>query len=589
MSPFSWLLISDLHLKATRDTWDQNVVLREMVRDIERQVSSHPKIEFLVVSGDLAHAGNKDEYQLVENFLDALIRVVGLDRTKVFIVPGNHDIARPTQKLSFLGAREVFDSSESVAEFLSNKRERISLMRRLSAYRAFERKYTSGQSREFTEDRLAYIATVSCGDLPISIVGLNSAIACGDDSDKEKIVIGDRPVIDIVEKIRAADTRLVIGVVHHPYDWLRDFDRRNFELRFLPQCDILHRGHLHEPIVSVIPTSDSTNCLVVAAGASYSWRQFKNSYSIVSLDVASCECSSTTFEYNNQSGEFLSRDPITHNVNLRGDLPGNSFDLLSEIEKLDSVTKSFAPYLAALIDGLVTDIPVRIDGRLFIASPELSMKIPGDSLAALSSKFLNIRNCLLAFPKSTTLEERIVHNCDLIREYAAMISALAAENAGFRAELAGRVDQASLLCGKSTKSHVSQFILTLEQLVSDADWDLLEDYATRGVPVDDREKRVALRARANALAHFDDPEKKKEACELANDLVHDPGAEIEDFELAFFVHQAAEDTGRAAELLVEGLNRLGSLSEGLVQAGYRLALATGDANLRRKLDEAKSR
>ena len=70
MNGFSWLLISDLHLKSDYTTWNQSVVLRDMVRDIERRTQDHPSIKFIVVCGDLAHGGKPEQYNLVEAVLD---------------------------------------------------------------------------------------------------------------------------------------------------------------------------------------------------------------------------------------------------------------------------------------------------------------------------------------------------------------------------------------------------------------------------------------------------------------------------------------------------------------------------------------
>ncbi|OOZ37914.1 metallophosphoesterase family protein [Solemya elarraichensis gill symbiont] len=74
--------------------WSQNVVLRDMVRDIEKRKVDLHNISFVIVSGDLAYGGKPKQYQLVETFLDDLIQVFDLSRSDVSMVPGNHDIDR---------------------------------------------------------------------------------------------------------------------------------------------------------------------------------------------------------------------------------------------------------------------------------------------------------------------------------------------------------------------------------------------------------------------------------------------------------------------------------------------------------------
>ncbi|HUT92704.1 MAG TPA: metallophosphoesterase [Thermoguttaceae bacterium] len=343
MSEFSWLLISDLHLKSNCETWSQSVVLRDMVRDIQSRTPNHPTIKFIVVSGDLAHGGKREEYNLVESFLDDLVSAVQLTRSDVFIVPGNHDIDRDIQELTFHGSRSEFTSANNVERFLSRPHERASLLSRLRAFNEFESRFSAGVEREFTQDRLAYISRRLVDGLPLGIVGLNSALACGNDDDNRNIVVGDRPIVDIVERIRESDIRLVVGVVHHPPVWLREFDQRTLERRFLPICDILHRGHLHEPDVQPIVTSAETNCLVVSAGASYVWRQFANSYSIVSLNVAEANCNVINYEYDSHSGAFSVAHSHTHAVRLSGDVPGDVADLTAAIRPLCEPTERLAP------------------------------------------------------------------------------------------------------------------------------------------------------------------------------------------------------------------------------------------------------
>jgi len=218
-----------------------------MVRDIEQKRKGFANINFVIVSGDLAHGGKPAQYILVENFLDDLIAMLGLGRNDVFIVPGNHDIDREIGALTFHGTRAEFHNAENVEKYLSNAEERTTLLKRLTGFSEFEQRYSEGISRTVTQDGLAYFVHRLVGDIPIGIVGLNSALACGDDQDKRMVVVGDRPLVDICEIIRGADVRLVIGVLHHPPSWLREFDQRTFNDRFLPMCDVIHRGHLHEP------------------------------------------------------------------------------------------------------------------------------------------------------------------------------------------------------------------------------------------------------------------------------------------------------------------------------------------------------
>lgn len=587
MNGFSWLLISDLHLKSDYTTWNQSVVLRDMVRDIERRTQDHPSIKFIVVCGDLAHGGKPEQYNLVEAFLDDLISAIQLNRSDVFIVPGNHDIDRNIQDLTFHGSRSQFTSANNVERFLSNPDERASLLRRLRAFTDFESRFCAGMEREITQDRLAYISRRLVDGLPLGIVGLNSAVACGNDDDERNIIVGDRPIIDIVEKIRESDVRVVIGVLHHPAVWLRDFDQRTLERRFLPLCDILHRGHLHEPEVQPIATSPETNCLVISAGASYGRRQFANSYSIVSLNVAAANCKITNYEYDSHSGAFSVAESQIHPIRLRGDIPGGAADLTAAIRPLCKPAELLAPYLAAIINNRVSDVPLHLNDDIIFGASEM-LEFGEPTFLELTRNFLNVRNSLLAFPNETPLQDRIVANADPIIRYATQLDALAEHNAKFRVEIRARIEQAATLCGVTSKGQPNNFVATLDQFAAEEQWLELEGIARRYQEnVDPHVRRIATARLALALAHSDDPEIRRESRTIADNLIGQADATEADYELGFAINRNHGHSERASQLFFQAVETFGTLSNSFIRAAYAFAAASGNADMRKRLDALK--
>ena len=135
---FSWLLVSDIHLRKTYDTWAQSVVLKDLVSSVTERFGGGNGPSFMIVSGDLAFSGQPDEYQLVGPFLDALAAPLKLNRRLVFPVSGNHDANRKAQTTCFAGARHILTSPQKVDEFLCDDEERTTLLKRLSGYQAFE-------------------------------------------------------------------------------------------------------------------------------------------------------------------------------------------------------------------------------------------------------------------------------------------------------------------------------------------------------------------------------------------------------------------------------------------------------------------
>lgn len=103
--PFSILHISDLH-RSPRDPISNAELISALISDRERYLHETPRIaapQAIVVSGDIIHGvplGTDDhevklaaQYAVAEEFLDELVRrFVAGDRSRLIMVPGNHDV-----------------------------------------------------------------------------------------------------------------------------------------------------------------------------------------------------------------------------------------------------------------------------------------------------------------------------------------------------------------------------------------------------------------------------------------------------------------------------------------------------------------
>ena len=97
---YSILHISDLH-KGENNDFDH--LFASLCNDADSYDQDIPKPEFIVVCGDLAEGANGEDaeekivkqYQEVESFLDKLVRhFLNGDKSRIIIVPGNHDLYR---------------------------------------------------------------------------------------------------------------------------------------------------------------------------------------------------------------------------------------------------------------------------------------------------------------------------------------------------------------------------------------------------------------------------------------------------------------------------------------------------------------
>jgi len=126
--PFSILHISDLH-RSPGDPISNDELISALIGDRDRYMHEDPAITApgaIVVSGDIIQGvplGTEDfaakveeQYAVAEEFLDHLVRrFLGGDRSKIIIVPGNHDVDRNTARSAFecVGEEDICPSYAS--------------------------------------------------------------------------------------------------------------------------------------------------------------------------------------------------------------------------------------------------------------------------------------------------------------------------------------------------------------------------------------------------------------------------------------------------------------------------------------------
>lgn len=92
------LHLSDIHLGTVSDA---RKYLTQLKTDLIKNLNIN-KLEYLVISGDIASFSNKEEYEVAVEMIDKLIKQFKLDSNRVIIVPGNHDLNWELSKKAYL-------------------------------------------------------------------------------------------------------------------------------------------------------------------------------------------------------------------------------------------------------------------------------------------------------------------------------------------------------------------------------------------------------------------------------------------------------------------------------------------------------
>lgn len=296
MTRLTWLHLSDWHQKG-RD-FDRTVVRDALINDIHQRQDIDPslkQVDFVIFSGDLAYQGQTQEFEEArKQLLDPVLESVGLTPDRLFMVPGNHDLDR-THVYEMLPQelQKPFDSDALVQKWLDGDSKRSRVLEPFKHYKNFVANYTNQNSPDY-----ASIVRLDVAGKKIAFLGLNSAWMCGRNKDSDGEVNDDRHVLVGEPQIHAAlqniaDADVKIAVLHHPLEWLAEFDRARVKSRLFDECHFILHGHEHLPKVEINNGTDG-QYVIIPAGASYDRRvashpRYTNSYNWVSLDFAAGE------------------------------------------------------------------------------------------------------------------------------------------------------------------------------------------------------------------------------------------------------------------------------------------------------------
>lgn len=87
------LQISDIHWQCMDEELDKFCNFRKaFLRDIaDYKKQKDVKFDCMLVCGDIAFSGDKEQYDKAAEFLIDTCKIIGCEKSKVYIVPGNHD------------------------------------------------------------------------------------------------------------------------------------------------------------------------------------------------------------------------------------------------------------------------------------------------------------------------------------------------------------------------------------------------------------------------------------------------------------------------------------------------------------------
>lgn len=86
------LLLSDIHFLSLYEEMDSHATVRKaFMKDLSDYKKEYGIIDHILVCGDIANKGDKNEYDAAHSFFKDLCIAAGCNQEEIYIVPGNHD------------------------------------------------------------------------------------------------------------------------------------------------------------------------------------------------------------------------------------------------------------------------------------------------------------------------------------------------------------------------------------------------------------------------------------------------------------------------------------------------------------------
>jgi diguanylate cyclase (GGDEF)-like protein len=315
--PLRVLHISDLHERAAFDgmpvtrqatlDWDvreRGSVLGEKFHEALREATGG-SVDLVCLTGDVADWGHPNEYEAATVWLRMLLNTVGIKPRRLFVVPGNHDVQRTVHTQAWRGIRKWYAQTRNgtaLGRWLASvgsvplgikDKWRAQISERTRAFWQWAHSFGCAQIRsEFMP--LGYRYTFSADtwpdvDVPVHVIGLDSAWLCGSDDDQGRIVVTEEQVqAHVLDRQGGRLDGFRIALVHHPLDHLADHQTVWAQLAD-GGVDLLLHGHQHTPgaLVTAVPGASlrtlASGCLMDGDVG----KNWPNGFQLVEIDVPS--------------------------------------------------------------------------------------------------------------------------------------------------------------------------------------------------------------------------------------------------------------------------------------------------------------
>jgi len=437
-----WFHISDMHFEGGHPL--DRKELADYILDAAREkLEKGWKPDFIAISGDIAYSAEQGQYSDAICFLDELLQMLELQRDRVSMCPGNHDIDRTINRYLFQGCRPKIVSGSDIEEFLRSP-ERATLLERMARYSEFRKTYlTSGSQLTFDSRNINAVNHMSIDGLDVQLCEMNSAwLANGGKEDIEKLVVGSSSLNQFIKSLPPHEGHVFFGVIHHPFHWLASFESEHIENICCENFDFVLRGHIHKPTTTTMIVNKGQT-IMLTAGAVLQEDERGYQFCLDTYNIADGTLTVESYLFLAEQGKWY-----VHTDVREVEQPSSSSLVVTDVyrELLQRYADFIAPaHMCTVICGIRNEIAFCWNGSPSFYSPVLLQQ--GEASDVESAVSLRQFQRLIRFYGKNVMNHVFADHGSLIKEYDGFLKRKSDADPVFRASLSAREEEAKTTLG----------------------------------------------------------------------------------------------------------------------------------------------
>lgn len=309
MSKLTIVHISDAHWSDSKQD-SENGIVEALLADLSELSERRIIPDAVIFSGDLVQAGEQSDVfaRATVAVFDPILSHLSLQRDRLFVCPGNHDISRAVAREQSViedGLKSRLKSQDALLEFIKRAQsgaqvEGLALQRLGNFYQWYDNEFESSHKA----GNFYRLRKFEIDGRTIGIALFNTAWRATGESgnvDERNLILGSI----FVEKASECldDCAYRVAVLHHPFENLIEFDRDYVEPRLTKNFDLICTGHTHKPKPEGVIDSNGSS-IRSQAGSLYAGSRWFNGYQVIEIDFVADTTTIFCREYFALRGQF---------------------------------------------------------------------------------------------------------------------------------------------------------------------------------------------------------------------------------------------------------------------------------------------